>query len=65
MYETLSKFSFVGGIISVFISLAIWFMAGDDGYVHDTRQWALFVGLWAPTMFAFSTCARHMGKDRK
>ena len=57
MYEQLSKFSFLGGIVSIFISLALWFGMGDKGA-------AVFVGLWAPTMFAFSTCARNMHKDK-
>lgn len=65
MFESISKISFVGGIVSVFISLGIWFMAGEDELSKNSgERLAIFVGLWAPTMFALSTCLRHMGRDR-
>ena len=58
MYEKLSRYVFFGGIVSVFLSLFIWFVVGYP-------KLAIFVGLWPPTMFAFSTCARHMHKDKQ
>ena len=66
-YGLLSKLSFAGGLISVFISLGAWFTQGgmsDDLEIRaSAERLGIFIGLWAPTMLALSTCLRHMSRD--
>jgi len=48
-----SHFCFVAGFLSVVASLAIWgwLKTPEPGYAE---RLAIFVGLWAPTLFALS-----------
>ncbi len=67
-FDSLSKLFFAGGIISVFISLGAWYTQGglsEDMQIRAAAErLGIFIGLWAPTMLALSTCLRHMGKDK-
>ncbi len=64
----LSKLSLVGGIASVFISLGAWYYTGglsDDLEMRaSAERLGIFIGIWAPTMIALSTCLRHLAKDK-
>ena len=53
----LSKICFFLGIISVFISLVIWSQAKARPTEDKARaeRFALFVGLWAPSLFALAS----------
>ncbi len=67
IYGFLSKLFFFGGLVSVCISLGAWYMQGGMSDNLEIRASAerlgIFIGLWAPTMLALSTCLRHMGRD--
>lgn len=66
-YNFLSRLSFAGGLVSVFISLGAWYVKGgmsDDIEISaSAERLGIFIGIWAPTMLALSTCLRHMGRD--
>ena len=49
----LSHFCFVAGFLSVVASLTIWGWVRTPEPGHAERL-AIFVGLWAPTLFALS-----------
>ncbi|QMU56461.1 MAG: hypothetical protein GKS04_04850 [Candidatus Mycalebacterium zealandia] len=67
-YMFLSKLFFFGGIVSIVLSLSAWFfqggMSGEIEVRASAERLGIFVGLWAPTMLALSTCLRHMGRDK-
>lgn len=64
----MSKLFFFGGLLSIVLSLGAWFVRGGMSEEIAVRAAAerlgIFVGLWAPTMLALSTCLRHMGRDK-
>lgn len=52
----LSKLCFILGFVSIFGSIAIWFLAGEttaESLAHAERL-SIFVGLWAPTFLILS-----------
>ncbi len=51
--KTLSAFMFVSGFVSIFVSIAIWYIAKEPDLAHGER-FGIFVGLWAPTFFILS-----------
>ena len=62
--HALSRICFFLGVISVFISLIIWSKAkakpSDDK--ARTERFALFIGLWAPSMFVLATYFRILAR---
>ncbi len=68
VYSFLSKLLFFGGLVSILLSLGAWYTQGGMSADMEVRVAAerlgIFIGLWAPTMLALSTCLRHMDKDR-
>lgn len=66
-YFLLSRLSFIGGLVSVIISLSAWYITGgtsDDIEIRaSAERLGIFIGIWAPTMLALSTCLRQMGGD--
>lgn len=54
--RTLSTISFQAGMLSVFLSIAIWWFLDRDtpeAAAHAER-FGIFVGLWAPTLLILS-----------
>lgn len=51
--KQLSYVAFIAGIVSVLGSAMIYFR-GEKDRQEENRQTGLFVGLWAPTLFAIS-----------
>lgn len=52
----LSKICFFTGLVAVLISMLIWFQ-GKAGRPEDKsrlERLALFIGLWAPSLFALA-----------
>ena len=55
--EQLSNVCFIASLASVLVSIAFWvFMNGDDP-AHGER-FALFIGLWAPTLMGLANYYR-------
>ena len=54
--RTLSALCFQMGMLSIFLSIAIWWwMSGDDpGQQAHAERFGIFVGLWAPTLLILS-----------
>ena len=54
--RTLSTICFQAGILSVLLSIAIWwFLSGDEPEVKaHAERFGIFVGLWAPTLLILS-----------
>lgn len=50
--QILSKVCLVAGFLSIFGSIAIWFLSSGDP-AHAER-FGIFVGLWAPTFMILS-----------
>ncbi len=52
----LSTICFQGGILSIILSVAIWwFLLGDDPQqAAHAERFGIFVGLWAPTLLILS-----------
>lgn len=53
---------FVAGCLSILLSLALWFVFPNQDPATGQRL-AIFVGLWAPTLFILSD--RFAAKDRE
>ena len=53
-WRVLSNICFVAGFVSVFASIAIWFLSKESDRAHGER-FGIFVGLWAPTFFALAS----------
>lgn len=53
LFRTLSIVSLVAGFLSIFASIAIWFMSKSGEIPHGER-FGIFVGLWAPTFIALA-----------
>lgn len=54
--RTLSNICFQGGILSIALSIAIWWVLNDEDpekKAHAER-FGIFVGLWAPTLLILS-----------
>ena len=51
--KKLSLVLFVMGFVSIFVSIAIWYVAKEPDLAHGER-FGIFVGLWAPTFFILS-----------
>ena len=51
--EQLSKFCFIASLVSVAVSIATWVYISPDDPAHGER-FALFIGLWAPTLMVMS-----------
>ncbi len=68
VYSFLSKVFFLGGHVYIILYLGAWYKQGRMSLDMEVRAAAerlgIFIGLWAPTMLALSTCLRHMDKDR-
>ncbi len=60
VYSFLSKVFFLGGLVSILLSLGAWYTQGGMSADMEVRVAAerlgIFIGLWAPTMLALSTC---------
>ena len=56
--EQLSKICFVASLASVLVSIAFWVFMNQDDPAHGER-FALFIGLWAPTLMGLSNHYRH------
>ena len=56
--RVLSTICFQGGILSIILSIAIWWFArGEDPSAIDiahAERFGIFVGLWAPTLLILS-----------
>lgn len=54
--RTLSTICFQAGILSVILSITIWwFLNGDDTETKaHAERFGIFVGLWAPTLLILS-----------
>ena len=54
--RVLSTICFQGGILSIILSIAIWwFLQGDDPEQKAyAERFGIFVGLWAPTLLILS-----------
>lgn len=54
--RTLSTVCFQAGILSVVLSICIWwFLNGDDAETKaHAERFGIFVGLWAPTLLILS-----------
>ncbi len=54
--RTLSTIFFQLGLISIVLSIAIWwFLNGDDAETRaHAERFGIFVGLWAPTLLILS-----------
>ena len=52
----LSKSAFVLGFLSIIGSIGIWFLTKGDTVesIAHAERFGIFVGLWAPTLFAIS-----------
>jgi hypothetical protein len=51
--KVLGKVCFYAGFISIAASILIWFLNKEPDLAHGER-FGIFVGLWAPTLFALS-----------
>lgn len=58
----LSMLFFVAGLLSILLSLALWWVVPHQDPATGQRL-AIFVGLWAPTLFILSE--RFSAKDRE
>jgi hypothetical protein len=56
MCRILSTVCFQGGILSILLSIGIWwFLLGDDPVqAAHAERFGIFVGLWAPTLLILS-----------
>ena len=50
----LSMLFFVAGCLSIVLSLALWFVLTNHTDPATGQRFAIFVGLWAPTLFILS-----------
>ena len=55
--EQLSKVCFVASLASVLVSIAFWVFMNQDDPAHGER-FALFIGLWAPTLMGLANYYR-------
>ena len=55
--EQLSKVCFVASLASVLVSIGFWVFLNQDDPAHGER-FALFIGLWAPTLMGLSNYYR-------
>ena len=53
VFKLLSVACFVGGFLSIFASITVWFFYKNSEPGHAER-FGIFVGLWAPTFFILS-----------
>ena len=54
--QILSNLCFQGGILSILLSIAIWWMLKTDDPLQSAHaeRFGIFVGLWAPTLLILS-----------
>ncbi len=50
----LSTICFQGGVLSIILSIAIWWFLGGTEQDAHAERFGIFVGLWAPTLLIFS-----------
>jgi cytochrome bd-type quinol oxidase subunit 2 len=55
--EQLSQVCFVASLASVLVSIAFWVLMNQDDPAHGER-FALFIGLWAPTLMGLANYFR-------
>ena len=55
--EQLSKVCFIASLASVLVSIAFWVLMNQDDPAHGER-FALFIGLWAPTLMGLANYYR-------
>lgn len=58
----LSSVFFLAGCLSILLSLALWFILTNKEDPAMGQRFAIFVGLWAPTLFILSE--RFAAKNR-
>ena len=51
--KLLSSVSLAAGFLSIAVSLVSWFSKGSNRR-DQAERWAIFVGLWVPSLFALS-----------
>ena len=51
--KLLSNVSLAAGFLSIVLSLVSWFSKGG-GPRDQAERWAIFLGLWVPSLFALS-----------
>ena len=51
--KLLSSLSLAAGFLSIAVSLVSWFSKGSN-HRDQAERWAIFVGLWVPSLFALS-----------
>ncbi|MEZ5304338.1 MAG: hypothetical protein R3F11_27400 [Verrucomicrobiales bacterium] len=54
--RTLSAFCFHAGVLSILLSITIWWMlrSDDPDQQAHAERFGIFVGLWAPTLLILS-----------
>jgi hypothetical protein len=51
--KLLSNLSLAAGFLSIVLSMVSWFSKGG-GPRDQAERWAIFLGLWVPSLFALS-----------
>lgn len=56
MCRLMSGLCFQGGILSILLSIGVWwFLKGDDPVANaHAERFGIFIGLWAPTLLILS-----------
>ena len=54
--RVLSQICFQAGILSVILSIAVWWLLNNDDPVKQAHaeRFGIFIGLWAPTLLILS-----------
>ena len=60
--EQLSSVCFVASLASVIVSIAFWIFMDDADPAHGER-FALFIGLWAPTLMGLANYYKQPGQE--
>ena len=55
--EQLSNVCFIASLASVLVSIAVWVLMNPEDPAHGER-FALFIGLWAPTLMGLANYYR-------
>lgn len=65
--RVLSTICFQGGILSVLLSIIIWWLLQSDDPVQNAHaeRFGIFVGLWAPTLLILSNRFDHFAEKAK
>ena len=51
--QQLSNFCYIASMVSVLVSIATWVLISPEDPAHGER-FALFIGLWAPTLMGLA-----------